>query len=453
VELEKRGIPVATICTDEFFELGKAEADYLGMPGLPIVAIPHPMAGRSAESVGEVADQAFAEIEHALTADAGSLAAEYRGKTLPSASRSKLRYRPVFGDGPGISEAGDRLKAPESLEGINTLFYVRGWTDGLPIIPPTEARFDRMISHSGLDPDLFVGAVAPKRGAATIGKIAVNAIMAGCRPEHLPVVVAATKAMVQEPFNLAALQSTTHPCTVLVLVNGPLVRELNFNCSYNAMGQGSLSNAVIGRAIRLILINIGGASPGVLDRATLGSPAKYSFCFGENEEESPWEPFHVERGFGKNASTVTVIGAEGPHNVNDHGSITAEGILMTISGVLATTGSNNLYLGGEPIVVLGPEHAGVIARCGFSKQDIRDFLFESARIPVAAISTGNLDRFKRTNPERFVKLGSEDRVPLVERPEEIMVVVAGGKGRHSMVIPTFGGHTRAITVPITDGGG
>ena len=452
MELEKRGIPVATVCTDEFIALGKTEATILGMPGLPIATIPHPMAGQPPERVAEVARQAFNEIIHILTSESERLQREYKGKTEQSKKEVRLGQDPLFGDNLSSAGAPDRFKAPNSLEAVNRLFYRRGWTDGLPIIPPTMRRFDRMIAHSGWDPKTLIGLVAPQRGEASVEKIAINATMAGCIPQHLPILIAATKAMVQEEFNLFGMQATTHPCTVLVLINGPLSHQLDINYGYNAMGQGHMSNATIGRAIRLILVNVGGASPGVLDRATVGGPAKYSFCFAENEGENPWEPLHVERGFQQSLSTVTVVGAEGPHNVNDHGGSSAEEILITISGVLATPGTNNAYLGGEPLIVLGPEHAAIIARDGFSKYDVKQFLFENARVPLARISKGNLELFKKNHPKRFSGLNSQASVPISDRPEDIMVVVAGGKGRHSVVIPTFG-RTRAVTVPVTDGGG
>jgi hypothetical protein len=307
-----------------------------------------------------------------------------------------------------------------------------------------------MIGIWNQHPETVIGEVAPKGGIATVRNIAANAIMAGCVPEHFPVIIAAVKAMIQKPLNLYALQTTTHPCTVLTLVNGPLIHELDLNYAYNAFGQGNLSNAVIGRAIRLLLINVGGAAPGVLDRATQGSPAKFAFCFAENEEENPWSPFHVEKGYPEKVSTVTLTSAEAPHNINDHGSTTGKEILFTIAGSLATPGTNNIYLGGEPMVVLGPEHATIIARDGFSKQDVKKYLFEKARLPLTCLSKGNIERFLKNHPERFAKLGKNDKVPLVDDPDEIIVVVAGGMGRHSAVIPTFGGHTRAVTVPICD---
>ena len=157
-----------------------------------------------------------------------------------------------------------------------------------------------------------------------------------------------------------------------------------------------------------------------------------------------------EKGLSEIATTVTVASAEGPHNVNDHGGKSGEEILMTVAGGLATPCSNNTYLRGEPIIVLGPEHAAMIARDGFSKKAVKQFLFEHARVPISNISKGNLDWFTKNHPTRFAGLTTEDKVPLVDDPDEFIVVVSGGMGRHSMVIPTFGGHTRSVTEPITD---
>jgi len=372
---------------------------------------------------------------------------EYKNKTV--APRGKLRRKSIFGDDSKTAGTVRKLKAPDSVEASMMLFYRRGWTDGLPIMLPTEERVQEMLARSGWDPETLLGLVPPCLGEATVEKVAVNAVMAGCMPEHLPVVIAATRAMTDKAFNLYALQTTTHLCTVLAVVNGPLAEALEINCGYNAMGQGFMSNATIGRAIRFILINIGGASPGVLDRATFGAPSKYSFCFAENEEESPWEPLHVEKGFPKSHSTVTVIGAEGPHNLNDHGGSRAEEILSTISGVVSTPGSNNFYQGGEPVIVLGPEHANVIAGDGFSKKDAKQWLFEHARVPMRLVSKGNLERFIKIKPDRFSGLGPDDCAPMVDRPEDFMLLVTGGNGRHSAVIPTFG-TTKAITVAVTD---
>ncbi|MDX9820390.1 MAG: UGSC family (seleno)protein [Syntrophales bacterium] len=418
------------------------------MPALPLVDIPHPMAGQTKEYVMQIAEKAIPEILRILTGDATQLEEEHKKKFVnPPGER---RHKGLFGDEFSDEREPEKFQAPSSLEAVQSLFYRKGWTDGLPVIPPTAERVALMLEYWNGDPEERVGLVQPRRGEATIRKIAVNAVMAGCRPEHFPVVVAATRAMIRPEFGLYGLQTTTHPCTVLVLVNGPLADFLEINASYNAMGQGKLANAVIGRAIRLVLTNIGGGTPGVLDRSTMGSPAKYAFCFAENEEENPWhQPLHVERGFPESTSTVTVCGVEGPHNVNDHGSRSAEEILQTIGGVLATPGTNQLYLGGEPLIALGPEHAAVIFRGGFSKNDVKRYLFKNARVPLNRISRGNMERFVKNWPERFKGLAEGDGVPIAEKPEDIMIVVCGGLGRHSAVIPTFG-VTRSVTLSVTD---
>jgi hypothetical protein len=239
---------------------------------------------------------------------------------------------------------------------------------------------------------------------------------------------------------------------VLMLLNGPVIEAAEINTTYNLMGQGRLANAALGRALRFVLLNIGGAAPGVLDRSTMGTPAKFAFCFGENAADNPWQPLHVERGFAADESTVTVAGVEGPHNVNDHFGRTAEEVLTTVAGTIATIGSNNSYLGGEILVVLGPEHAKIVARDGFSKTDVRRFLVERAIIPGHHISEAQGQVIARRMPDRF--LGSDWRagVRMFSDPDEVMLVVAGGSGRHSCVIPSFGA-TRSVTLLIADAAG
>ena len=228
-------------------------------------------------------------------------------------------------------------------------------------------------------------------------------------------------------FNLHAVLPTTHPCTPLVIVNGPVAARLGVNSGANALGQGHRANAVIGRALRLVLQNVAGATPGHVDRATLGHPGKYTYCLAENEAASPWEPLHVERGFGADESCVTVCASEAPHNVNDHSSTTPEGLLTALAG--------------------RPEHAATIASTGWSKADFKRALWERSRIRLARFSAENLARFATIDPARFRDRSPEDEVSLAPAPEDVMVVVAGGPGKHSAIIPTFGA-TRAVTVRI-----
>ena len=429
------------VCTDEFFALAKTEAMGWDMPGLPLAVVPHPLAKRDSEECREFAAGVLAEIGGALTADPGSLAAKYRQKTVQTGSRR--RYRSLFESEFNAPDAPSTFEGPDSIEAMNRLFYRRGWTDGLPVLPATPRRVEAMLA--GRNPGEVAGLVEPRLGGATSGKIAANAVMAGCEPAHFPVVVAAVRAMIDETFNLKALQSTTHPCTVACLVGEPVARELDVNGAYNAFGQGSQANAAIGRAIRLVLTNIGGASPGALDRSTMGSPAKYALCFAENLEASPWPSYHEELGLDPADSHVTVFGVEGPHNVNDHYGRTGEEILLTIAGTLASPGANNFYLAGQPVVVIGPEHAEVIAADGFSKMDVKRFLSERAIVPRAVVSDAMVDAVADRFPERLLGERAADGVRFVTDPEQLIVLVAGGAGRHSAVLPTFGGSTRAVT--------
>jgi hypothetical protein len=222
------------------------------------------------------------------------------------------------------------------------------------------------------------------------------------------------------------------------------------NARYNAFGQGWRPNATLGRAIRLILLNVGGGTPGVLDRATQGQPAKYSYCVAENEAENPWNPLHIERGFPAETSTVTVCGAEGPHNINDHISTAAPGILITIATTMAGMGTNNAYAFGEPILALGPEHAAIIARDGLSKDDIRAQVFAHARVPRTTWEKGGMVGMGFAPDDLFPE---EEAIPLIRRPEDLMVIVVGGPGRHSCWMPTFGAMTRSVTraIALKDG--
>lgn len=345
-----------------------------------------------------------------------------------------------------IKTAGASVEVDDNYLEINDLYFERGWTDGLPIIPPTAALVEKTLAYCDRPWDVPVAKIAPRYGEATPIRLATNAVMAGCRPDYFPVIVAAIEALCDEPFNLYGLQATTHLVSPLVVVNGPIAKELGINAGYNAFGSGWRSNATIGRAIRLALVNIGGARPGAGDMATFGSPAKYSYLAAENEAESPWEPLHVERGFSGQASTVTVLGAECPHNVNDHQSITGAGILKTIAGTMATTGNNDVYnLEPHPLIVIGPEHAKTIAADGFSKADVKRYIFENAVLPLSRFSQENIERrFLVTFKDRYGSALSDKPVPMVQRAEDILVAVIGGSGRHSAVIPSFG-----VTVPVT----
>jgi hypothetical protein len=340
---------------------------------------------------------------------------------------------------------GASVECEDDFDAVNALVRERGWSDGLPVVPPTTQRVERMLAYSDRPWNEPVAKVAPRYGEATPLRLAANAVMAGCRPEYFPLLVLAIEAMCEEPFNLYGIQATTHLCAPLVIVNGPVVKELDINSGHNALGPGWQANATIGRAIRLALVNIGGAIPALGDMSTFGAPSKFSYLAAENEAESPWDPLHVERGLPREASAVTVIGAECPRNVNDHESITAEGILTTIAGTMVGTGVNDVYYEAQPLVVMGPEHARTVAGGGYSKAGARRFLYEHAHLPLGRFSRENIERRLRvTYKDKYARAGDDAPVCMVQRPEDILIAVIGGAGKHSAVVHTFGA-TKAVT--------
>ena len=336
----------------------------------------------------------------------------------------------------------------ESIDAFQFCFD-KGWTDGLPVIPPTKDRVSAMLLGTTLAPSHVIAKIPPGWGVASVEKIAANAVMAGCLPEYMPVIIAAVKAMTDPALNLNGIQCSTHLSTPLVVVNGPARIALGMNCGSNVFGQGNRANATIGRAVKLILTNIGRAIPGVTDKATLGHPGKYTYCIAENEEQSPWDPLHVERGFKLGQSTVTVFGCEAPHNVNNAASQNALDLSLTIADTMATLGKNMLYAQGEVMVVLCPSHAETIANDGWSKQHLKEYLYEKARKPVRLAKIGGLygREVNRNFWPRWINRDDDNEmVPLVRRASEITLVVAGGPGRHTAFLP--GWATPSVTVVV-----
>ena len=301
----------------------------------------------------------------------------------------------------------------DATEDLIEVCYEKGWTDGLPVVPPTPDRVEGMLSGTDRDPDELIAAVPPKWGRATVEKVAINAVMAGCKPAYLPLILTAVEAMTAEQFNLHGVQVTTSHVGPMLIVNGPIRKQLEINDGFNLFGQGYRANATIGRALRLICTNIGGALPGELDRAAFGHAGKYTCCIAEKEEASPWDAMHVNRGFEADDSTITVFAAAGPQTVNDHGSNTAEGILNTISENIAAPGNSS----GETLLVIGVEHAKTISEDGFSKTDIRRYIADTT------------DQYSE---------------------EDLLVIVAGGPaGRWSIVVPGWGSpSSRAVTLRV-----
>jgi hypothetical protein len=316
----------------------------------------------------------------------------------------------------------------------------KGWGDGLPCVPPTDELVDAMLE--GWDPSDEVAAIPPLGAVATVGLIAVNAVMAGCAPGALPVVTAAVRAAADPEFNLLAVQSTTNPAGEVVVVSGPVRSALGFDSGVGCMGPTARTNLTVGRAVRLSLVNIGSARAGTGDRATHGFPGKITFCFAE-AEESPWPPLHKALGLRRDASAVTVVSGSGSLNLLDT-SDDAEELLLAFSRALAYPSSNDYLWAGTPLLVLGPEHANVIAAGGFDRAEAQRFLFEHSAMPAGHVTRQNLDSFLLpARTPHYGEITPDTGVHISDVPEDILLVVAGGAGTHSVYIPTFG-DSRAV---------
>ena len=328
------------------------------------------------------------------------------------------------------------IELEDSLEAVETHFRERGWTDGLPIVPPTPERVAAMLAGIDAEPDAVIGKIPPLWGEATVEKIAINAVMAGCRPDVMPVLVTALEAMLEPAFNLYGVQATTHPVAPLLVVHGPAATRVGMHAGVGAFGPGHRANATLGRAVRLCLWNLGGARPGAGDMATQGSPAKYTYAIAEREEAAPWGPLHASLGFAPDESVVTVFGGEAPHNVNDHVSRKAPNLLTVIADTAATLGSNvGWYLAqSQLLVVLGPEHAATIAADGFSRKDVQRYLYEHARLPLHRLKLGAMWGIHDW-PRWMETADDHARLPIVPGPDDVLVMVAGGSGKHSAIVP------------------
>lgn len=333
----------------------------------------------------------------------------------------------------------------DDVEVVSQIFHERGYTDGLPIVPPTRERVLRMLAGTARRPDESLGEMPPIAGAATVEKIAINAVMAGCRPEYLPLILTAVELMLDPAFLLGGMQPTTNPLTPMLIVNGPIRHRLGINCSTGVMGPGWQANATIGRAIRLILINIGGARPGEVDKCTQGFVGKYTMCVGENEEDSPWPPFHVTRGFDADQDVVTVVGVNAVMNIHDSSGECVD-LVKTLCGSLPSTGTPNVVdPRATPVLALNPLHARILHEGGYDRDRLRRYLLANTTLPPDALSKRRAHLRRSEGEEHFLVNG---RIPIVNDPENLLVVVTGGmQGGHSAFLPA-GHYGTARSAPV-----
>jgi hypothetical protein len=417
------------VCSTAFSGLARAQAKALGAPDQPLLIIEHPFGSRSREEVAALAATLVERIAETVRLAAAAGAARAGADT---------------GAAPAAGAADGRLiELPADIEAFHQACSDRRWSDGLPVIPPTPARVARMLSGSSRPPTAVVATLAPGFGAATVELIAVNAVMAGCLPAHLPVLIAAVEAAADPAFNLQAVQSTTNPVTTWLIVNGPIALALGMNAGINCLGQGNLPNATLGRALRLVMQNIGGAWPAEMDRATHGQPGKFLFCCAENEAASPWAPLHADRGFAAGDNAVTVVAASGTLNLNTH-SKDADELIACLARSMAYPASNDYHYCGEPWMILSPEHASVMAGHGYDKAAVRRMLWEQSMMTAGQFAKRDYERTRNARLGELPGFDGSTPVPLSRSPQDIGIVVAGGPGTHSVYVPTFG-ETRAVT--------
>lgn len=351
-------------------------------------------------------------------------------------------YRPGCGSRsvePGIAEAlatrfgSDKLRSRRielaQLEDEIEACYARGWSDGLPVVPPTLERVLRMLQGTQRHAQEVVGLIPPNQAPCTVEKAAINAVLAGCLPEYLPVVLAAVEAALVDEFCMHGVLATTWFSGPVVIVNGPIARRIGMNSGVNALGQGNRANATIGRALQLVIRNVGGGRPGGIDRSTLGNPGKYTFCFAEREEDSPWESLAVERGFAPGASTVTLFAGDGVQPIYEQHSRTPESLARSFAACLRAVAHPKLAQGADAILVVCPEHGAVFRQAGWSKQRLRDELDALLLLPGEEIGRG-AGGIEQGTPVQ----SPEQRVPKF-RPGGLHIVHAGGSaGRFSAII-------------------
>ncbi|HKP17920.1 MAG TPA: hypothetical protein VJT84_05525 [Gaiellaceae bacterium] len=344
------------------------------------------------------------------------------------------------------------------------LACAEGWTDGLPLAPPTEERVGAIVEHLGRPPDEVVAVVPPKMGLATVEQLAIQCAMAGCLPEHVPIVVAALEAMTEPDFNLQGVQCTTNPCAPLTIVSGPVVERLGFNPAEGCFGGGARANAAVGRGIRLVLWNIGGGVPGQTDMATLGMPGKYAFCVAEHYGSSPWTPIHSDFGLPEDADAVTVFACSSPEPIFVPGA--ADRILAVLASTLPTTGINMFHAAGQLLVTIGLKPTLELAGAGHTKEDVRRWLFEHARYELghlrrsgALVETEAHQTYWGYVPEHpdLAGLPDETLLPLVERAEDIHILVAGGESQWWAGLSpgwgNYGGYARSRAVATSGSAG
>lgn len=422
IEIELTGVPTAGLVASSFIDDARETARVFGMPNLRLVEIPGPLTNLTRAEVEQVAANVFDDVIAALVRTDTETAEP--ASQLPSHLPSRHRY-------PGA----DYLDAIRSFQAD---FIDRGIGDGFWLVPPTDEAVGEMLAGTGRDAGEVIAIMAPGRGLATVEMIAINAVMAGCAPEHLPVLLAAVDAMAQPEFTLRQVAMSTGPHTPFVVVNGPIAERIGMNSGRGALGPGKPSavNSVIGRAVRLIMMNVGYAYVGVFDLDTIGTPRKYSMAVAENEPASPWAPLHVSRGLRAGESAVTVFSVESALEIQDMDNDDAPRLLRTFARSIGMPGSSSVqhtYLeptgGGyelHNLMVVCPDHAAVLGKAGWTREQVIDFVYEESKRPKADVLNAVHPDAMRPSQRWAADVRDETLLPVMAGPEALHLIVLGG---------------------------
>jgi hypothetical protein len=420
IALEENGIPTVLITAPPGADLARATAHYrAGHLCLRPVDISQ---GSTAKEARDAIDHATPAILEALSLDGKQTALDFPIDRVPPAENGLLAFT--------------------DLDAMNDQFEDLYLGDGLPVVPPTPVRFERMLAFCPHDPkEVLAREAGPSGRDITVADLAVAAVMAGCKPAYMPIIVAAFRAMTDHRYNFLQSISTAYPGGNLVLVSGPLAQALGIHGGPGCLGPGFRANATIGRAINLTLLNVCRAIPGHSDLAGLSSQAEFTYCFAEDPDTTPWQTINAER-YAAETTSVYVLKAEVPHDITDLLSRDAGHLLETLVGCCTTLGSNNVCLPGSLVLVLSPDHARILADQGWSKDDIRRHVHETAHHPAARIQGRGIV------PVRPSDFEGRDPMPVTRSPSDVEIVVAGARGGHSAVILPWGLHSEAVTAPV-----
>ena len=459
VAVEKAGVPAVAIAARSFARAWQSCVDGWGQPNASFVTIPHATTGQQADFIHKMVDENIDEIIQCLTSISASAG-------VPTGARNGNQTTKTF--------TVELDETPEGLDSVNRFLAERDWSDGIPVVPPTPAAVEQMLKGTKRAPQDVVMVMEPGFGLATVEKIAINAVMAGCRPEQFPVLLAAIDCLAQPEMNHRDMQVSGHTEAPIILVNGPIAEKAGINFGTTAMGPGVVNsaNTSIGRALRLCLINIGYCNAGAGDPNFVGLPTKFGMCIAENEEVSPWQPYHMDQGFKRNESAVTVVTVTGPTTIIDPRSKTHEDTLNNIRSMMfypnagaggwikglqsAQVGHTNKrvpYQGPYHPIILSPSRAVILAEAGLSKKNAQEWLHQNCRVSLKSVlSAGGIPVDANGkwlhHPElQHLSDDPEATVPALENSEQYLLFVTGGSTHYAHF---FYGTYGIATSPVED---